>query len=98
MVLVMYLFTCGFMCANTNVYSICNIPQNSKCTTTYNNAYTSKLDTGIHVHESRCFASAFISHSLNTAKRLLGMWWYTAKRLYTGTQCMVVVTGHSDEI
>ena len=90
-------FTCGFMCANSNVY----IHTDSKCIT-YNNAYTSKHDIGIDVHESHYFASssAFINHSLNPAKRLFcgGTQRNTAKRLYTGTQYAVVVTGHSNKM
>ena len=101
MVMVTYLFTCGFVCDNSNVYSTCNIHTDSKCIT-YNNAYTSKHDIGINVHESHYFASAsaFISHSLNPAKRLFcgGTQRNTAKRLYTGTQYVVLVTGHSDKM
>ena len=98
MAMVMYLFTCGFVCANSNVYSTCNIHTDSKCIT-YNNAFTSKHDIVIHVHESHYSASAssFINHSLNPAKRLLcgGTQRNTAKRLYTGTQYVV---GHSDKM
>ena len=95
MVMMMYLFPCGFVCDNSNVYSTCNIHTDLKCTT-YNNAYTSKHNTGGYVHESHYLAlvSAFISHSLNPVKRLLcGTQSNTAKRLYTGTQYVVVVTG-----
>ena len=101
MVMVMYLFTCGFVCDNSNVYSTCNIHTDSKCII-YNNAYTSKHDTRINVHESHYFASAFafINHSLNPAKYLLGggTQRITAKRLYTGIQYVVVVTGYSDKM
>ena len=101
MAMVMYLFTCGFVCDYSNVYSTCNSHVDSKCIT-YNNAYTSKHDTGINVHDSHYFASAsaFINHSLNPAKRLLcgGTQRNTAKRLYTGTQDVVVVTGHSNKM
>ena len=101
MAIVMYLVTCGFVCDNSNVYSTCNIHTYSKCIT-HNNTYTSKHDIGINVHESHCFASsyAFINHSLNPAKRLLcgGTQRNTAKRLYTGTQDVVVVTGHSNKM
>ena len=94
MAMVMYLFTCGFVCDNSNVYSTCNIHTDSKCIT-YNNAFTSK-------HESHYFvsSSAFINHSLNPAKRLLcgGTQRKTAKRLYSGTQYVVVVTGHSNKM
>ena len=96
MVMVRFLFPCGFVCGNSNVYSTCNIHTDSKCTT-YSNADTSKHDTGVNVHESHYFAlvSAFINHSLNPAKRLLcgGTQSNTAKRLCTGTQYVVVVTG-----
>ena len=99
--MVMYLVTCGFVCDNGNVYSTCNIHTDSK-RITYNNEYTSKHDTGINVHDSHYFASAsaFINHSLNPAKRLLcgGTQSNTAKRLYTGTQCVVVVIGHSNKM
>ena len=101
MAMVMYLFTCGFVCDNSNVYSTCNIHTDSKCVT-HNNAYTSKHDIGINVHDSRYFASssAFINQSLNPAKRLLsgGTQRNTAKRLKTGTQDVVVVTGHSNKM
>jgi len=101
MAMVMYLFTCGFVCDNSNVYSTCNTHTHSKCMT-HNNAYISKHDSGIHVHDSHCFASssAFINHSLNPAKRLFcgGTQRNTAKRLYTGTQYVVVVTGHSNKM
>ena len=101
MAMVMYLFTCGFVFDNSNVYSTCNIHTDSKCIT-YNNAYTSKHDIVINVHESHYFpsASAFINHSLNPAKRLLsgGTQRNTAKRLYAGTRCVVVVTGHSNKM
>ena len=101
MAMVMYLFTCGFVCDNSNVYSTCNMHTDSKCITN-NNAYTSKHDIVINVHESHYFASAsaFINHSLNPAKRLLcgGTQSNTAKRLYSGTQCVVVVTGHSNKM
>ena len=72
MAMAMYLFTCGFVCDNSNVYSTCNIHTDSKCIT-YSNAYTSKNDIVINVHESHysASASAFINHSLNPAKRLL---------------------------
>ena len=72
MAMVMYLFTCGFVSDNSDVYSTCNIHRDSKCIT-YNNAYTSKHDIGINVHESHysASASAFINHSLNPAKRLV---------------------------
>ena len=94
MAMVMYLFTCGFVCDSSNAYSTCNVHTDSKCIT-YNNAYTSKHDIGINVHDSHCFASssAFINHSFNPAKRLLcgGTQSNTAKRLYTGTQYVVVV-------
>ena len=72
MAMAMYLFTCGFVCDNSNVYSTCNTHTNSKYMT-HNNEYTSKHDTGINVHDSHCFASssAFINHSLNPAQRLL---------------------------
>ena len=79
MAMVMYLFTCGFVCDNSNVHSTCNIHTDSKCIT-YNNAYASKHDIVINVHESHysASASAFINHSLNPAKRLLSlMWRYT---------------------
>ena len=41
-----------------------------------------------------------MNHSLNPAKRLLcgGTQRNTAKRLYTGTQYVVIVTGHSDKM
>ena len=101
MAMSMYLFTCGFVCDNSNVYSTCNIHTDSKCIT-YSNAYTSKHDIVINVHESHYSASpsAFINHSLNPAKRLLcgGTQSNTAKRLYTGTQCVVVVIGHSNKM
>ena len=101
MAMVMYLFTCGFVCDNSNLYSICNAHTHSKCMT-HKNAYIPKHDTGIHVHESHYFASssAFISHSLNPAKRLLCVPTQRniAKRLYTGTQYVVLVTGHSDKM
>ena len=101
MAMVMCLFTCGFVCDNINVYSTCNIHTDSNCIT-YNNAFTSNHDTGINVNESHYFASAsaFINHSLNPAKRLLsgGTQWNTAKRLYTGTQYVVAVTGHSNKM
>ena len=101
MAMVMYLFTCGFVCDNSNVYSTCNIHTDSKCIT-YNHAYTSKQDIGINVHVSHYFASssAFINHSLNPAKRLLcgGTQRNTAKRLYTGIQYVVVVTGHCNKM
>ena len=78
-----------------------NIHTDSKCIT-YNNAYTSKHDIGKNVHESHYFASvsAFINHSLNPAKRLFcgGTQRNTAKRLYTGAQYVVVVTGHSGKM
>ena len=94
MAVVMYLFI--VVCDNSNVYSTCNIHTDSKCITC-SNAYTSKHDIGINVHDSHCFASssAFINHSFNPAKRLLcgGTQSNTAKRLYTGTQYVVVVTG-----
>ena len=45
MAVVMYLFTCGFVCANSNVYSTRNIHTDSKCIT-YNNAYTSEMILG----------------------------------------------------
>ena len=101
MEMVMYLFTCGFVCDNSNVYSTCNIHTVSKCVT-YNNAFTSKHDIVTNVHESHysASASAFINHSLNPAKRLLsgGTQRNTAKRLYNGTQYVVVVTGHSNKM
>ena len=101
MAMVMYWFTCGFVCDNSNVYSTCNIHTDSKCIT-YSNAYSSEHDIGINVHESHCFASAsaFINHSLNPAKRLLcgGTQRNTAKRLYASTQYVVVVTGHSNKM
>ena len=101
MTMVMYLFTCGFLCDNSNVYSTCNIHTHSKCMT-HNNAYISKHDIVINVHDSHNFASssAFINHLLNPAKRLLsgGTQRNTAKRLYTGTQYVVVVTGHSNKM
>ena len=42
----------------------------------------------------------FINHSLNPAKRLLcgGTQRNTTKCLYTGTQLVIVVTGHSDKM
>ena len=45
-------------------------------------------------------SSAFINHSLHPAKRQLcgGTQRNTAKRLYTGTQYVVVVTGHSNKM
>ena len=59
-------------------------------------------DIGINVHESHYFASvsAFINHSLNPAKHLFcgGTQRNTAKRLCTGTQYVVVVTGHSNKM
>ena len=101
MAMVMYFFTCGFVCDNSNMYSTCNIHTDSKCIT-YNNTYTSKHAIGINVHESHYFAlsSAFINHSLNPAKRLFcgGTQRNTAKCLYTSTQCVVVVTGHSNKM
>ena len=99
MAMVMYLFTCGFVFDNSNVYSTCNIHIDSKCIT-HNNAYTSKHDIGINVYDSHYFASAsaFISHSLNPAQRLFCTQRNTAKHLYTGTQHVVVVTGHSDKM
>ena len=101
MAMVMYLFTCGFVCDNSNVYSTCNIHTDSKCKT-YNNAFTSKHDIVRKVHESHYSASAFafINHSLNPAQRLFcgGTQRNTAKRLYTGTQYVVVVTGHSNKM
>ena len=101
MAMVMYLSTCGFVCDNSNVYRTCNIHTDSKCIT-YNNAFTSNHDTGINVNESHYFASAsaFINHSLNPAKCLLsgGTQRNIAKRLYTGTQYVVVVTGHSNKM
>ena len=101
MVMVTYLFTCGFVCDNSNVYSTCNLHTDSKCIT-YNNAYTSKHNIGINIHESHYFASAsaFINHSLSRAKRLLcgGTQRNTAKRLHTGTQYVVLVTGHSNKM
>ncbi len=101
MAMVMYLVTCGFVCDNSNVYSTCNIHTDSKCIT-YNNAFTSKHDIVINVHESHYSASAssFINHSLNPAQRLFcgGTQRNTAKRLYTGTQYVVVVTGHSNKM
>ena len=64
--------------------------------------YTSKHDIGINVQESHYFASvpAFMNHSLYPAKRLLcgGTQRNTAKRLYTGTQYVVIVTGYSDKM
>ena len=33
MAMVTYLFTCGFVCANSNVYSTCSIHTDSKCIT-----------------------------------------------------------------
>ena len=45
MAMVMYLFTRGFVCDNSNVYSTINVHTDSKCIT-YNNAYTSKHDIG----------------------------------------------------
>ena len=99
--MVMYLVTCGFVCDNSNVYSTCNIHTDSKGIT-YNNAFTSKHDIVINVHESHYSASAssFINHSLNPAQRLFcgGTQRNTAKRLYTGTQYVVVVTGHSNKM
>ena len=78
---------CGFVCDNSNVYSTCNIHTDSKCIT-YNDAYTSKHDIGINVHESHysASASAFINHSLNPAQRLFcgGTQRNTAKRLFCG--------------
>ena len=50
MAMVMYLFTCGFVCDNSNVYSTCSIHTDSKCII-YSNAYTSKHDIGINVHQ-----------------------------------------------
>ena len=99
MAMVMYLFTCGFVCDNSNVYSTCNIHTDSKCIT-YNNAYISKHDIGINVHDSHYSSSAFINDSLNFAERLFcgGTQRNAAKRLYTGTQHVVVVTGHSDKM
>ena len=89
------------VCDNSNVYSSCNIHTDSKCIT-YGNAYTSKHDTAINVHETHysASASAFINHSLNPAQRLFccGTQRNTAKRLYTGTQYLVLVTGHSGEM
>ena len=46
--MVTYLFTCGFVCANSNVYSTCNIHTDSKCIT-YNNAYTSEMILEAHI-------------------------------------------------
>ena len=101
MAMVMYLFTCGFVCDNSNVYSTCNIHTDSKCITC-SNAFTSKHDIVINVHESHYSASAssFNKHSLNSAQRLFcgGTQRNTAKRLYTGTQYVVVVTGHSNKM
>ena len=101
MAMVMYLFTCGFVCANSNVYSTCNIHTDSKCKT-YNNAFTSKHDIVRKVHESHYSASAFafINHSLNPAERLLcgGTQRNTVKCLNTGIQYVVVVTGHSNKM
>ena len=101
MAMVMHLFTCGFVCDNSNVYSTCNIHTDSKCIT-YNNAFTSKHDIVTNVYDSHCSASAsaFINHSLNPAKHLLcgGTQRNIAKRLYTGTRCVVVVTGHSNKM
>jgi len=70
--MVMYLFTCGFVCENSNVYSTRNIHTDSKCIT-YNNAFTLKHGVVINVHESHysASASAFINQSLNPAKRIL---------------------------
>ena len=55
----------------------------SKCIT-HNNAYASKHDIGINVHEDHYFPpeSAFINHSLNPAKCLFcgGTQRNTAKR------------------
>ena len=45
MAMVMYLFTRGFVCDNSNVYSTINVHTDSKCIT-YNNVYTSKHDIG----------------------------------------------------
>ena len=102
MAMVMYLFTCGFVCDNSNVYSTCNIHTDSKCITCSSTCITSKHDIVINVHESHysASASAFIHHSLNPAKRLFcgGTQRNTAKRLYTGTQYVVVVTGHSNKM
>ena len=85
MAVVMYLFI--VVCDNSNVYSTCNIHTDSKCIT-YSNAYTSKHDIGINVHESHYSASesAFINHSLNPAQRLFcgGTQRNTAKRLLCG--------------
>ena len=101
MAMVMYLFTCGFVFDNSNVFSTCNIHTDSKCVT-YNNAFTSKHDIVTNVHDSHysASASAFINHSLNPAKRLLcgGTQRNTAKRLYSRTQYVVVVTGHSNKM
>ena len=101
MAMVMYLFTCGFVCDNSNVYSTCNIHTDSKCIT-YNNSFTSKHYIVTNVHESQysASASAFINHSLNPAKRPLsgGTQRNTAKRLYAGTRCVVVVTGYSNKM
>ena len=83
------------------MYSTCNIHTDSKCITC-SNAFTSKHDIVINVHESHYSASAssFINHSLNPAQRLFcgGTQRNTAKRLYTGTQYVVVVTGHINKM
>ena len=48
MAMVMYLFTCGFVCDNSNVYSTCSIHTDSKGIT-YSNAYT---PTAMHTHQN----------------------------------------------
>ena len=98
----MYLCTCGFMCDNSNVYNICNIQTNSECTTPYSNAYTSKYD---RYKFTKAVTLLQRLHSSTTHWIQQSVCWVcggtqrnAAKRLYTGTQYVVVVTGHSDKM
>ena len=98
----MYLCTCGFICDNSNVCNICNIQTNSECTTPYNNAYTSKYD---RYKFKKAVTLLERLHSSTTHWIQQSVCWVcggtqrnTAKRLYTGTQYVVVVTGHSDKM
>ena len=92
MAMVMYLFTCGCVCDNSNVYSTCNIHTYSKCIT-YNNAHTSKHDIGINVHKSHYFvsASAFIKPLNESCKASIKS--YVA--VHRGTQQSVCTLAHS---
>ena len=98
----MYLCTCGFICDNSNAYNICNIQTNSECTTPYNNAYTSKYDRYKFMKAVTLLQRL---HSSTTHWIQQSVCWVcgstqrnTAKRLFTGTQYVVVVIGQSEKM